>query len=145
VSAWPDARIRQPHEGKDVPGTNRGAIPLAVLVTASLAAGIVAAVDRINEQEERPRAQPPPAVPASPSPAQPTDQPTEPGLTPETPEPETPEPTEEPTAEPTKEPKTPEPDATPLARTGGPTLPFYGMGLILMAASGLLWRFSRSR
>jgi hypothetical protein len=132
-----------------VPGTNRGAIPLAVLVTASLAAGIVAAVDRLNEQEEGPRAQPSPAVPASPSPAipaspspaQPTDQPTEPT----TPEPATPEPTDEPTTEPTEEPETPGPDATPLARTGGPTLPFYGGGLILMAAAGFLWRFSRVR
>jgi hypothetical protein len=114
---------------------NRGAIPLALLVLAALVGGIVVATARIGE-EELPRAQPPPAVQSptpevSPSPFSP--EPTQPSETLETVEP-TPEPTE----------ATPTPEQTPLARTGGPVVPWFGGGLMLIGASVLVWRFSRA-
>lgn len=120
--------------------TNRGAIPLALLVAGALAAGIVAAAARIGSEEEEPRAQPRPASPSPQPRATPSPVAQEPSETLETPEPET-EPTAEPSPEATK---TPAADSTPLARTGGPTLPLYAGGLALMVAAVLLWRFSRA-
>jgi outer membrane biosynthesis protein TonB len=123
---------------------NRGALPLAILIVAALAAGIVVAIiqpgDLGEEAAPEPTAtaeSPLPTTPASPEP------------TIETP---SPEPTEEPSPEPTEEP-TPEPEpnggaqngqAEPtLAETGGPVLPWLLGGALLTAAGAGLWRLRR--
>ena len=157
-----------------MPGPNRGALPLALLIVAALAAGIVIAVMRIDEQGidiVGPSVSPDPTI-TSPT-VEPTEEPTvepteEPTLEP-TEEPTlepTEEPTEEPTVEPTEEPTeepSPEPTDEPspeptddgnggnngngdgdiLAQTGGPLLPYFLGGALMIAGSAALWRLRR--
>jgi hypothetical protein len=125
-------------------------LPLALLIVAVLAAGIVTAFLKADD-EDLEVVQPTPTVtgiqptesPFSPSP-EPTLEPTE--------EP-TPEPTEEPSPEPTEEPS-PEPteegngggggnNGPVLADTGGPVLPWLVGGALLFAGGAGLWRLRR--
>lgn len=125
---------------------NRGALPLAILIVAALAAGIAVAIIQPGDLGEEKAAPEPTATAASPQPT-----------TPASPEPTatiepSPEPTEEPSPEPTEEPS-PEPtksgnggggQAEPtLAETGGPVLPWFLGGALLTAAGAGLWRLRR--
>ncbi len=128
----------------------RGSLPLALLIVAVLAVGVVVAATREptapDVAEPTPAASPtlrhspatePPII-FTPSPAEsPTESPTA-------------EPTESPTAEPTETPtetaeptETPTEAGTPLAKTGGPVLPWFLGGALLIAVAAALWRFSR--
>lgn len=123
---------------------NRGALPLAILIFAALAAGIAVAIIQPGDlgKEDGQVAQP--------QPTQTTVQPS-PSLT-ATLEP-TVEPTEEPTVEPTEEP-TVEPtknggngngghNGPVLANTGGAVLPLFFGGALLIAGGLALWRLRR--
>jgi hypothetical protein len=122
---------------------------------AALAAGIVVAVMRLDE-EKKEKAGPEPTV-VSP-------EPTLPSPTVETPEsPISPEPTDEsPSPEPTTEPtESPSPEPSPtddgggggnngngdngdvLAQTGGPILPYFLGGALMLFGSAGLWRLRR--
>ncbi|MGH2684122.1 MAG: hypothetical protein ACRDJP_01480 [Actinomycetota bacterium] len=134
-----------------MPGPNRGALPLALLIVATLAAGIVVAVMQLDEQDKDKAG---PVVP-SPEPTIPSPEPT----TPASPEsPISPEPTDEsPSPKPTTESPTPEPSPTDdgggggrngddddvLAQTGGPILPYFLGGALMLAGSAGLWRLRR--
>jgi outer membrane biosynthesis protein TonB len=129
-------------------------LPLALLIVAVLAAGIVTAFLKADDQG-REVAEPTPTITA----AQPTDIPTPPEPT----EPPTEEPTEEPTLEPTEEPtEEPSPEPTDegnggkgkggdgnggtdplLADTGGAVLPWLIGGVLLSAGGAGVWRLRR--
>jgi hypothetical protein len=124
---------------------NRGALPLAILIVAALAAGIAVAVIQPGDLGEE-RAGPEPTITeASP-------QPTATASPEPTFESPTPEPSEEPTEEPTEEPS-PEPtedgnggggqNGPALAETGGPVLPWLLGGSLLFAGGAALWRLRR--
>ncbi len=130
----------------------RGSLPLALLIIAVLAIGVVVAVTK--EPEGPDLAGPTPAAsptlrhsPATEPPIIFTPEPTESPAESPTAEPtetpiETVEPTETPTetVEPTE---TPIEAGTPLAKTGGPVLPWFLGGGLLIAVAGALWRLSR--
>jgi hypothetical protein len=132
-------------------------LPLALLIVAVLAAGIVTAFLKADDQG-REVAQPTPTV----TPAEPTDIPTPPEPT----EVPTVEPTDVPTIEPTEEPtEEPSPEPTEnggngkggngdgdngdggtdplLADTGGAVLPWLVGGALLSAGGAGLWRLRR--
>ena len=135
-------------------------MPLALLIVAVLAAGIVTAFLKSDDQDLE-VAEPTPTVTAAeppdiPTPPEPTEEPTE-----EPTDVPTVEPTEEPTEEPTDEPS-PEPtgnggngkggngdgDANggtdpALADTGGAVLPWLMGGVLLSAGGAGLWRLRR--
>ena len=133
-----------------MPGPNRGALPLALLIVAALTGGIVVAVMRIDERgtdiggpgptPTSPQATVPSPTVESPSPT------VEPTTEPTTEPTESPKPTIEPTEEPTDEPS-PEPtddgDGTVLAQTGGPVLPYFLGGALMIAGSAGIWRLRR--
>lgn len=134
---------------------NRGALPLAILIFAALAAGIAVAIIQPGDlgKENGQAAQPQPSESVQPSPSltatlQPSVEPTQ-------------EPTVEPTEEPTEEP-TVEPtnnggnggnggngngngghDEPVLAQTGGAVLPWFFGGALLIAGGLGLWRLRR--
>lgn len=132
---------------------NRGALPLAILIVAALAAGIALAIIQPGELGEEKATPEPTATAPSPEPtATASPEPTSTFVP-------SPEPTEEPTVEPTEEPS-PEPtngggggggggnggggQAEPaLADTGGPVLPWFLGGALLTAAGAGLWRLRR--
>jgi hypothetical protein len=134
--------------GKENARLNRGALPLAILIFAALAAGIAVAIIQPGDlgKEDGQVAQP--------QPSQTTVQPS-PSLT------ATVEPTEEPTVEPTEEP-TEEPTVEPtknggngngngngghngpvLANTGGAVLPLFLGGALMIAGGLALWSLRR--
>jgi outer membrane biosynthesis protein TonB len=140
---------------------NRGALPLAILIIAALAAGIAIAIVKpgdLGKEQAGPEptvTSPQPTASASPDTTSATTSP-EPTLEP------TEEPTEEPTPEPTEEPTeepTPEPtddgngtngngngngDTDPsLAETGGPVLPWLVSGALMFLGGLGLMRLRR--
>jgi hypothetical protein len=134
-----------------MPGPNRGALPLALLIAAALLGGIVVAVMRIDERGTDVGGGPGP-TPTSPQAtvASPTVESPSPTLEPTT-EPTTeptgsPKPTVEPTTEPTEEPS-PEPtddgNGIVLAQTGGPVLPYFLGGALMIVGSAGVWRLRR--
>ena len=167
-----------------MPGRNRGALPLALLIIAALAAGVVVAVMRLGDQKKMEQAGDGPSVTVSPTvpgtetPTTPPETPTSPPETPETPgatdttqtpsptttettETPSPKPTKTPSPKPTETPETPEPSPTEtnggggpgngddddddiLARTGGPVLPWFLGGVLMLAGSAGLWRLRRA-
>ncbi|MGH2711762.1 MAG: hypothetical protein ACRDH9_11230 [Actinomycetota bacterium] len=149
----PEARYRlsATSRGKDV-RLNRGALPLALLIFAALAAGIAIAIIKpgnLGEGDGQVARPQPTQTTVQPSPSLPPPSPT-PAATLASPEP-TEEPTEEPTPEPTEEPNgnggngngnggQAEPT---LADTGGPVLPWLLGGSLLMAGGAGLWRLRR--
>ena len=142
-----------------MPGPNRGALPLALLILLVLSGGVVLAVMRIDEKTEQ--AGPGPTV-VSPEPSPSTTQPSASPSTSASATSVSPSPTvESPTPSPTEESPTPKPSPTEhgggrrrhggidgtdgtLAQTGGPLLPYFLVGLLMLAASAGLWRLRRS-
>ena len=139
-----------------MPGPNRGALPLALLIVAALASGIVVAVMRLDEEKKDKAG---PTVPSPEPTLSPTFESPEPTTSPKspTPEPTDESPSPEPTTEPTESP-TPEPSPTDdgggggkngddngdvLAQTGGPILPYFLGGALMLAGSAGLWRLRR--
>lgn len=130
-----------------------GALPLALLILVTLAAGVTLAVLRAGDEED-PKALPTPTATATGSPTFQTSTPAPTTATPspsptetESPSPEptetespSPEPTESPTVEPTE---TASPDGPALADTGGPTISLMVMGALMLLLSAGLWRLSR--